>query len=79
MYYISPDDTLYFLSDDDILNGGESVLPPGSKPVSDEEGKRREALVNVPIDVPPEVQDPIKKLADFLKANPDVKALLSGN
>lgn len=37
MHYKSPDNSLHFLSDEDIANGGEALLPPGSVAISDEE------------------------------------------
>ena len=37
MFYKAPDNSLHFLSDEDIANGGESMLPSGCVQISDAE------------------------------------------
>lgn len=37
MFYKAPDNSLHFLSDEDIANGGEDLLPPGCVQITDAE------------------------------------------
>jgi hypothetical protein len=71
--------TLHFLTDEDILNGGENLLPPEClDPVNQITQEEADviALSKVVILPPPTPVDPVTKLKDFLITNPDVAALL---
>jgi hypothetical protein len=41
-YYKGPDDRLYWLSDEDIVNGGRDLIPAECVQISDEEGRQIE-------------------------------------
>ncbi len=46
--YKAPDNSLHFLSDEDIANGGEALLPAGSVQISDAEAEAIRAVQNAP-------------------------------
>lgn len=76
MQYKAPDNSLHFLSDEDIANGGEALLPAGCVQITDEEAEAIR-VVNLPASEPAPAVEPVDKLKAFLTANPDVAALLA--
>lgn len=81
-HFKAPNDTLHFLSDEDILNGGLSLLPEDAIEITEAQAdairaaQRAAAEAAAPAPVP--VQNAEQKLAAFLSANPDVMKLIQG-
>lgn len=74
-YFKAPDNSLHALSNEDIANGGKSLLPIGCMEITEVEAETIRAASAPPvIEVAP--IDPLDKLRTFLAANPDVAALL---
>lgn len=74
-HYKSPINALHFLSDEDILNGGEALLPHGCVRITDAEAEQIRLAQGDVAPVAP-TQDPIAKLRAFLALHPDVVAAL---
>jgi hypothetical protein len=76
-YFKAPDNSLHFLSIDDIANGGESLLPIGCAEITDEEAESiRQESIDAQVQAEP-IVNAEQKLAAFLSANPDVLALVT--
>lgn len=73
-------DRLYFLSDEDIANGGEDLLPSGCVRITDEQAEAlRASTAPMPevVEAPPQLTPAqITKLADFFKTNPAIAQAL---
>lgn len=75
-HFKAPDQSLHFLSDADISNGGESMLPSGCIQITDAEAERIRLAEQVVAPTVTPSETPEQKLAAFLAANPDVLALV---
>lgn len=71
---------LYFLSEEDIANGGEDLLPSGCVQITDAEAEAlRQPTAPMPevVDQPPQLTPmQIAVLADFFKTNPAIAQAL---
>lgn len=52
MHYKTPDNSLYFLSSEDVANGGEKLLPTGCVQITDQEAEAIRAENTPPVPVP---------------------------
>jgi hypothetical protein len=79
-YFKAPDNSLHFLSADDLGNGGLSLLPIGCTEITDDEVASIQHALQVAIDAQVQAEPIVnaeQKLAAFLSANPDVLALVT--
>lgn len=77
----SSNNTLHFLSDVDIANGGLDLLPADCAEITDAEAAAIRAAEQATAEAAAAAQPQVsaeQKLAAFLTANPDVLALVSG-
>lgn len=67
--------SVHYLSDEDVIKGGELLLPIGFIEIGETEAEELR-LSNIKVAVETTQVDPLEKLKAFLDANPDVKELL---
>lgn len=78
-HFKSAAETLHFLSEEDILNGGRALLPEDAAEITDSEAESIRAAQRAAVkaaEPPSPVISPEQKLAAFLAANPDVLQLV---